>query len=441
MQRLGRTDVRFLELETTRRPMHTLKIAVLRPSPEANFETLRASIVSRLDRVPTMRLRLANPPLGLGRPAWVEDAGFDVDRHLTEMSVAPPGGHRELCDLVARAAEAPLLDRAHPLWEMWVADGLTEGRLAVIARVHHAFADGVSFARILAGWFAEEEPGPAAAEEPDRAGRWMRSHVAGAGKSAGDFAAFARATRSARRSRQPDVPPAPFSGRRLGAERRFGCQALSMDAIHSARKPLGATVNDLLIAIVASALGDHLRERGALPDSPLVATMPVSLLPAAEHGPIGNRGLATTKVVLPTDVGEAVERVRVASAAAKRAKDDLAATAGARLDDAVDLLPRAAIRAAAGLLDSGRLAALGNLSISNVRGPSQPLAADGLEVEDFFSVGPCAPGAGLNITAWSYADRFNVAMLADPATGTDPWDILERLPRALEDLGAPAGRG
>lgn len=416
--------------------MHTLKIAVVEPGAGVGFAELRTAISQRLDRVPTMRWRLAFPPGGRGRPSWVEDDELDLDRHLVHLKQPQPISYRELYDLVARAAEAPLLNRDRPLWEMWVVDGLVGGRLALITRVHHAFADGVSFARILASWFAPEPIAspPAAGRPPGALKHVARMIFEGASDMARQIAAFIRASRASERAETPDIPPSPFSGRPLGPGRAFGCRSLDLDAIHAARKPLDATVNDVLIALVSAALDGYLRELGTPSPGPLVALVPVSLLTTDDQRPIGNRGLASMTVQLPTEVADPVARVRAANAAAKQAKQELAATAGARLEDAVDLLPRAGIREVARLIDSGRILPLGNLALSNVRGPAEALAADGFNVEDFFSVGPCAPGIGLNITAWSYAGRFNVSMLVDSRAIPDPWPILDRLRLALDEL-------
>lgn len=442
MRRLSATDSRFLDLEAISRPMHTLKIAVIEPPQGGDFEDLRASIAKRILNVPTMQWRLSVPPGGLGRPSWVEDPEFDLDRHLIRKPAPAPGRRRELYKLVARAAEAPLLDRRRPLWELWVVEGLDGCRMAVIARVHHAFADGVSFARILASWFSPtplaREPSPGV--EKGLAPRLAAVLSTGPVEEARALAAFTRARRASVRAPATRIPETPFNGRTLSPSRRFACQALPLSEIHSVRKALGATVNDMLVALVAAALRGHLRDLGALPVDPLVATMPASLLPAEQHATVGNRGLATTTVRLPTDVEDAVARVRTAHANAQAAKAELAATQGARLENAVDLLPRRAVRAVGRFLDSRHGARLGNLSLSNVRGPAEPLTTDGFLVEDFFSVGPCMPSVGINITAWSYADRFNVALLADAARLDDPRRLLARMPAALEELTSEMAR-
>lgn len=416
--------------------MHTLKIAVCRADPELDYDAILAILASRLDSVPTLRWRLASPPTGLGRPSWAGAEAFDLDQHVVRVPVAAPGGHRELCEVVARAAQAPLLDRTRPLWEMWIAEGLADGRFAAIARVHHAFADGVSFARILADWFAPDpKPAPTepllrtrAAEHP------VRSMATGAMGLIRDAAAYIRASHQGERPPRAEVGPSPYSGRRIGPRRSFGCQALPMAEVHLARKQHGVTVNDLLLALVAGAVADELRAAGASPPLPLVALMPVSLLALEEHAPIGNRGLTTVQVVLPTDVEDPAARVSQARAAAAQAKRELAATTGARFDDAVSLLPRSLTRIVPRIVESGRVRPLGNLAVSNVRGPAEPLVAGGVIVEDFFSVGPLAPAIGVNITAWSYTGRLNVSLLADAALVPDPWPILRRLPDALAEL-------
>jgi diacylglycerol O-acyltransferase len=324
---------------------------------------------------------------------------------------------------------------------MWIAEGLAEGRFAAIARVHHAFADGVSFARILASWFAPDERA-AIVEPPHRPGQVeqvTRSVSAGAKELVRDTAAYVAAARRRERAAPANVGPSPYSGRRIGPRRSFGCQALAMADVQRARKPLGATVNDLLLALVSGAIADQLRAGGVSSPRPLVAVMPVSLLTPGEHAPIGNRGLTTVQVVLPTDVADPAKRVSAACSASARAKQELAATTGARFDDAICLLPRRLTRLLPWILESGRVPPLGNVSVSNVRGPGARLAADGVTVEDFFSVGPLPPAVGLNITAWSYASHFNVSLLADADIVPDPSTILGRLPNALAQLVAHAG--
>ena len=438
MRRLTVKDARWLNLETPSRPMHTLKIAVLQPPPGTGYEELIESARERVKLVPTLRWRLAFGPGRIGRPYWVEDEAFDLERHLVRKRIAAPGGRRELCELVARAAEAPLLDRSLPLWQFWVVEGLADGRMAIIGRVHHAFADGVSFARILAGWVAPElsEPVAPPGDAPSGLAFVARMLTAGSREQLGATAGFVRAARAAQRSPAPEIPPAPFSGRTLSGKRTFACEPLPLDAVHRVRKALGATVNDLLVALIAAALRSYLDQRGGVPADPLVAMMPVSLLPVDEQEPVGNRGLATTALMLPTDVADPVARVGAARANAKLAKQELTATAGARIDDAVDLLPRPAVRAATRLLDSSHGPQLGNLTLSNVRGPAEPLTSEGYLIEDFFSVGPCGPGLGLNITAWTYSDRFNVALVADAAMIADPWEIVGRVREELDRLEA-----
>ena len=438
MRRLTVKDARWLNLETPSRPMHTLKVAVVEPPAGAGYDELIASARERVKLVPTLRWRLASGPGRLGRPYWVEDERFDLDRHLVRKRIAAPGGRRELCEVVGRAAQAPLLDRSLPLWQFWVVEGMPDRRLAIIVRVHHAFADGVSFARILAGWVAPEvavpvEPPGAAPSGAAFVGRML---TAGSREQVDATRRFVRAARAAERPPAPEIPQTPFSGRALSPRRTFACEPLPLEAVHRVRKTLGATVNDLLVALMAGALRDYLGGHGGVPPDPLIAMMPVSLLPVEQQEPVGNRGLATTVLRLPTDIEEPVARVAAARVNARLAKQELTATAGARIDDAVDLLPRPAVRAATRVLDSSRGPQLGNLTLSNVRGPAEPLASDGFLIEDFFSVGPCGPGVGLNITAWSYADRFNVALVADPAGIPDPWEVVGRLPGELERLEA-----
>ena len=305
MRRLTVKDVRWLNLETPSRPMHTLKIAVLQPPPGAGYEELIESARERVKLVPTLRWRLAFGPGRIGRPYWTEDEAFDLDRHLVRKRIAAPGGRRELCELVARAAEAPLLDRSLPLWQFWVVEGLPDGRMAIIVRVHHAFADGVSFARILAGWVAPElaEPVPPPGDAPSGlgfVGRMLTTRLARPDRR--DEALRPRgAGREAPAGAGDPADAVQRPRAQLASDVRLRAASRSRPSTGSARRS-ARRVNDLLVALIAGGAEGATSSRAAacppIRSSPL---MPVSLLPVDEQEPVGNRGLATTVLRLPTD--------------------------------------------------------------------------------------------------------------------------------------------
>ena len=144
MDRLNPLDAMFVDAEDGDRhvSMAIASIAVFE-GPAPSHEEFIAHLAGRLPRVPRYRHKLRTVPFRLGRPVWVEDPDFDIRYHVRRTALPAPGGDRQLADLMARVM-SQRLDRDHPLWEYWVAEGLPEGRWAVISKVHHCMVDGVS---------------------------------------------------------------------------------------------------------------------------------------------------------------------------------------------------------------------------------------------------------------------------------------------------------
>ena len=147
MERMSGIDAGFLYMETPTLPMHTLKVALLEPrrGPTTRPAGIRRAMAERLHLLPPFRRRIVEVPFGIHHPVWVEDPEFDLDHHLRRIAAAAPGGMRELDAVVSRIAATPL-DRRRPLWELWIVDGLADGRVAAVAKIHHAVADGVAVA-------------------------------------------------------------------------------------------------------------------------------------------------------------------------------------------------------------------------------------------------------------------------------------------------------
>ena len=151
MQQLTGLDASFLNLETSTQHGHVAGVVILDPSTAPNgfdFETLRELIASRIHLLPPFRRKLVSVPFGLDHPYWIEDPEFDLDFHVRHIAVPPPGDHRQLAELVARIHARPL-DRSRPLWELYLIEGLADGRVATFTKLHHAAIDGVSGAEIL----------------------------------------------------------------------------------------------------------------------------------------------------------------------------------------------------------------------------------------------------------------------------------------------------
>ena len=463
MRRLTAIDSQFLYAEelAPAAHQHTLKVSVVGPGPQPySFAHTKELLRSRLHLLPPFRWRLVRVPADLHHGVWIEDPDFDLDFHVRRMGCPAPGTERELCELISDIAGRPL-DRNKPLWELYLVEGLTDGRVAAVAKVHHALADGVASAELLDLFFdvSPDAPEP----HPDRwvpdavpskarlvvdAGRDLVRHLATG------LPVIVRLTRRARARKRIDgliasqLPPKIFTAPRtpfnrpLTPHRNFTVLSVPLDDVKAVKSALGTSINDVVLATAAGGLRQYLSARGALPDGPLVGSIPVSTRQENEKGTWGNQ-LAKIYVSLPTDVADPVERLRAAKVAADTAKADLARTLGSRLENWIEFLPPAVLRAIGRVfllqVRSGKSSE--NLVVSNVPGPRAPLYIGGARMDSFFSVGPLTEGVGLNITAWSYVDQFNVCLLACREAVPDLWDLTDCLRDAFEELQKAAGAG
>ena len=168
MIRLNAIDALFLCLEDATVHEHTVKISILDYSQTPggySFAGIREVMRNRMHRVPPFRWRTVNTPLGLNHPLWIEDPNFDLDYHLLRVGVPPPGGPKEFAAMVAQISSRQL-DRARPLWELWMVEGLENGRVAAVAKVHHTVADGVSSAELLDNFYDTSPDAPPVTPEP-----------------------------------------------------------------------------------------------------------------------------------------------------------------------------------------------------------------------------------------------------------------------------------
>ena len=448
------------------------------PGGVLTAERMTEVLRERIHLLPPFRWRLAPVPLGLDHPYWIEDPDFDLEYHVRELALPAPGDDRQLAEQVARVHARPL-DRARPLWEMYVIQGLQGGRVAVFTKIHHAAIDGVSGAEILGVLLDPAPEGraipPAPAElpvspAPDQfemlarglAGiprqqvRIMRAvprtlahldAIPGVGGIPG-ATTVARVTRRlgriGRGARDGGVLEAPHSrpprmtiNGPVSQHRRVAFATLSLTDVKAVKTALGATVNDVIVAMCAGALRGWLIDRDELPDEPLVAMIPVSVRTAQERGTFGNR-VSTMAVAIPTNLDDPIARVAAAHQAMRSAKDHHRAVPASLLQDATQFIPPAIIARASRV--TIRLAArnavtpLFNVVISNVPGSPTPLYSAGARLLANYPVSAIAHGVGLNITVLSYEDRLDFAIVTDRDQVADPWPLIDALGADLEAL-------
>jgi len=446
-------DAKFLYSETPTAHMHTLKVAVFDMSGVPggyHFDRIVGLLERRLDRIPVFRRRIVPVPLALGHPVWIEDPDFDISRQVRRRPVAPPGGSRQLADLVAEIAGSPLA-RDRPLWELTVVEGLADERLAVVAKVHHAVADGSASVALL---LRALDPGPrpptdvAHPEPVPTAGTLLRAAARGHRERAGGvprlLARSAGGLRDAasRRRRAPMRPPLPFSTARtpfnvsLTPERTFAMTTVPLEDLKAVRRAFGATLNDVFLAMCSGAIRAYLLSLGALPERPLVASVPVAT--SSDAPAVGGNHVDNLYVSIATECPDPAERIRRIRDVSVGAKAVRAALGNDLLEERAEIVPpqlyRLAIRAWTRSRLADRLRPPVNVILSNVPGPAQRLCFGGAELEALYSVGPILEGIGCNITAWSYAGTLQVSVLGCPRSLPDPWLLADRLPESLREL-------
>ncbi len=464
MQRLTGLDATFLYMETPTSYMHVAGLMILDPStmPEGfSMEKLREFYASRLHLAAPFRRRLAEIPLGIHHPLWIEDPDFDLDNHLHHVAVPPPGGPRELADLAADLVKMPL-DRSRPLWECWAIEGLEGGKFAVLTKVHHAAIDGVSGNEITVAMLQlaphDEPPPPAEEWKPDRVPTDIE-RLAYAGSSIARqpvrLVKTARRTiesalRVRERNRQPDANPPPglFNAPRtsfnaaLTPHRGFAFTSLSLSDVKDVKNALGVSVNDVVLALCAGSLRNYLESIDEHPDGPLVAMVPVSVRTDEQKGTHGNQ-VSSMLCSLATDIDDPVERVRAISGGTKQAKEQLNVIGAEALTDWVEFAAPALMGRAARLYSRTRMAdrhrPLFNVTISNVPGPPFPLYSSDARLVAHYPMGPIFDGGGLNITVMSYMDSLDFGLVACSDLIDDVWSLADGLGEALEQLKKAVG--
>jgi WS/DGAT/MGAT family acyltransferase len=485
MRQLTSLDAQFLALENPRQAGHVAGLAILDPSTTETGEFTSADVealmTERLPQLPPLRWRLVEVPLGLDYPYWVDDADFDLHFHIREIALAPPGTDAQLAEQVARITSRPL-DRARPLWELYVIHGLESGHVAMLTKIHHALIDGMSGAEIMGllldlgpdaptlpasqEWRGQAESMPTRGEMlvrglvglpryPLRALRSLPAAIPnlddtpfGTLPGAGLVSRLARGTgRVAGREipvkagRKIVAPSTSFNGR-ISAHRRFTFGQLSLDDVKAVKTTYDCTVNDVVVSICAGAVRRWLVEHDELPAGPLVAQVPVSVRTGEQIGTYGNRILLMSAPLF-TDEADPVERLRQTHEAMGDMKRRHKALPAGLLQDANHFIPPAVFARAAQLTfrlsTSGMAAPTWNLVISNVPGPQIPLYCAGARMVANYPVSVITDGMGLNITVMSYCGSMDFGIVADREQMPDVEKLMGWLDDELQALMPKSG--
>jgi WS/DGAT/MGAT family acyltransferase len=475
MSQLTTIDATFLNVESPTTTAHIAGLGVLDPvscpGGRLTVESVVELIRERAHLARPLRQRLVEVPFGIDRPYWIDDPDFDPAQHVHEVALPEPGDERRLSAMVAMLHERPL-DRDRPLWEMFLIQGLSGGRAAVYVKVHHAAIDGVLAAETLAALLdlsPEPRDLPPCDNEPLRAPGTLSMLGMGLARAATHPL---RTARSIARTApyldevpgigglpgvglvadalkgitgQGEVPPVPrlaapatpFNGP-VGRSRTVAFGSLPLEDVKRVRRVLGGSINDIVMALCASALRAWLEKQGELPAEPLVAAVPVSLRRGADADTrdAGNR-ISVMVAPLATHIEDPRERLEHVRAGLQVAKRRFLATSGAWLEEMTALVPAplAGLAAAALQAAPGRLLRPVNLIVSNVPGPQFPLYLAGARVLAYHPVSVISDvTGGINITMFSYDGQLDVGVIASPRMVPDVWAVVHLLGQALEEL-------
>ena len=463
MQRLSGLDASFLYLESSAQPLHVCSILEIDPSTIPGgytFDRLRDALTQRIKAMPEFREKLADNRFNLDHPVWVEDSDFDVDRHLHRIALPSPGGRVELGEICGHIASLTL-DRTRPLWEMWIienvggADADAGGQLAVLTKVHHACVDGVTGANLMSQ-LCTTEPDAPAPDPVDGVGGGSDLEIALSG-------AFKFATRplklanvvpstlttvvdTVRRARSGLTMAAPFAAPKtrfnatVTGRRNVAFAQLDLEDVKAVKNQFGVKVNDVVMALVAGVLRRFLLDRDELPESTLVAMVPVSVHDKSDRP--GRNQVSGMFARLHTDVEDPAERLRAIAAANSVAKQHSAAIGATLLQDWSQFAAPAVFGVAMRVYASSRLTSavpVHNLVVSNVPGPQEPLYFLGGQVNAMYPLGPIFHGSGLNVTVMSLNGTLDVGLISCPDLLPDLWDMADDFEVALKELLNAAG--
>ena len=452
MKPMSSIDRSMLEFETSSQPLHVLATIVIQPDDGVDadeaFLRFRRRVHERLPLVPAFWTKPARA--GFTGHTWIDDPELDIDAHIFRHHAAAPGDITAL-GAVAGAVASTRLPRDRPLWELHFVDGLDNGRVAVITKVHHAVLDGVSGFATLASFFDfEPDQPPQSHTQPplskttavDRArgaitesARWGRGLPRSAAKSV-KLAQKMLAKRGDEDTALPLQAPTTMFNGSLTPQRSIELTEISLADVKSAKDELGVSVNDVVVAVCTRALRSWLETYDTVPERPLVAAVPVSERELGDDQ-VGNR-FSTLFYRLPVHLTEPLEQLEFVARSASAAKDLHHEAGTGALQAVADLAPMGLLHPPMELVSrlrlADRLAPPVNLVISNVAGPPIPMHTDGGTVAHLFPMGPLVEGSGLNITVASYLDRIGFGFQGCTDMVTDLEHLALAVPQALRDL-------
>ena len=459
MDRMTTLDAEFLHVEDTNSHMHIAGVCTF-GNPAPTLEELTEMVAAKLHLIPRYRQRARRVPLDLGRPVWVDDPHFNLEYHIRHTALPAPGGDAEMCKLMGRLMSQPL-DRERPLWETWLVEGLDGDRWALIFKIHHCMVDGIAGVGLLTvlldleadperpepePWSPSPEP-PAVAKVLDAwagaigdTGRWLsrapdlaRDPVRTARNATELGSGLARFA-----SRLAFAPANSMEGS-IGPHRVWCHTSADLDTVKRIGKAHGATVNDVVLAVVSGGYRDLLLERGEDPAATVVRTLvPVSVRGSDAAGVVDNR-VSALLLELPVDIVDPLERLDAVQARMGELKGSHMAEAGEAVTAAGNLAPPLVVGSVSrmGMRIQQYVTQRSIATVTtNVPGPQFPLYCLGREMLEYLPFVPILFGVRVGTAILSYNGTLAFGITGDWDTAGDVGVIARGIGDAVDELSA-----
>jgi diacylglycerol O-acyltransferase / wax synthase len=451
MEWMSPMDASFLHIEGPNNPMHIGGVSIFE-GPAPPFERLEDMVSRKLALVPRYRQKVRFIPLGLGRPVWVEDPHFNLAYHVRHTALPAPGDEDKLRRTAARIF-AQHLDRSKPLWEIWMVEGLTANRWALLSKVHHCMVDGVSATDLMTVMFDDEpapppESGWEPAPEPTNAELVLRTLTHRTIDPYEQLRSVRAAIRAPRTSlaKAGDVLRGISSSARIlrplassslvgpvGPHRYWSTTQVRLSDVKRVRAALGGTVNDVVLAIVSGGLRDLLEARGEPVEERTVrALVPVSVRAADERGVYNNR-VSAMFAELPVGILDPAARLQTVRRQMDGLKRSKQAVAGDVLTSLSGFAPPMLLALGARLM--ARSPSLGlQTGVTNVPGPQQPLQTLGRRLLESFPFVPLIGTVRISIAIFSYDGGLYFGVTGDYDSSRDIDILTSGVRRAMAEL-------
>jgi diacylglycerol O-acyltransferase / wax synthase len=461
--RLSPMDAFFLYVETDEMPMHIGAVEIF--EGEIDYERFKATIDSRLHQIPRYLQRVVPAPFNLGHPTWEFDPDFNIDNHIFQLDIDEPGTDEDLRDLASKLFEGPL-DRDKPLWEIYIINGMSEGRSALFARVHHCMVDGIAGVGLLY-IILDTLPDPPPTEKKDFERKplpsanarlfdaiWdnaiegidnvtkLQKDLVEYGDGAPDLVSSAKEFSSVMGNFLKPIKRLPFN-QPFSGERRIGWAQFSFAEARAIRSALGGTVNDVALTVLGGAVRKYMKRHGAPTRREYLRVLvPVNIRKDQDRGALGNH-IAFLPAEVPLDVADHVERFRQIHETMDILKKERVADAihlmFSVLQSSIAPLQASLLSTAAKPLTQGLLAKVAkipplHLICTNVPGPQIPLYCSGHKMLEHYALIPVAFEMGVTCGVTTYNQRMFITLIADEQACPDVDALMEYFDECFYEL-------